>query len=94
MGYSAGALLLGPDLSLMYHVDTLLNFNEMGLKELSCIGLYHFHIFPHYTDFTSQVPELITKIEQYESQSDLPIYRLNDNQAIVYHNGKIRIIGK
>jgi len=94
MGYSAGSLLLGPDLSLMNHVDTLLGFNEIGLKELSCIGLYNFHIFPHYTDFTSQVPELITKIEQYESQSDLPVYRLNDNQGIVYQNGRIKIIGK
>ncbi len=92
MGYSAGALLLGPDMSLMNHVDTLLGFNEIGLKELSCIGLYDFHIFPHYTDFTNQVPELRAKIEEYESESDLPVYKLNDNQAIVYQNGIIKMI--
>lgn len=94
MGYSAGALLLGPDLSLMNHVDTLLGFNEIGLKELSCIGLYDFHIFPHYTDFTNEVPELITKIEQYKLESDLPVYKLNDNQAIVYEHGVVTMIGK
>lgn len=94
MGYSAGSLLLGPDLSLMNHVDTLLGFNKIGLKELSCIGLYDFYIFPHYIDFTSQIPELITKIKEYESQCVFPIYRLNDNQGITYKNGIIEIIGK
>ena len=94
MGYSAGSLLLGPDLSLMDHVDTLLGFNETGLKELSCIGLYNFHIFPHYSEFTNQVPELISKIEEFESQSILPVYKLNDNQAILYDQGKVKIIGK
>ncbi len=94
MGYSAGALLLGPDLTLMNHVDTLLGFNEDSLKELTCLNLYDFHIFPHYNDFTSQVPELIASIAEYELQSNLPVYRINDNQGIIYHRGNVRIIGK
>ena len=93
MGYSAGALLLGPDLSQMDYVDSLLGFNEIDLKELSCIGLYDFYIFPHYKDFTSQVPELSAKIEEFESSTNRPLYRLNDNQGILYQNGAVKIIG-
>ena len=94
MGYSAGALLLGPDLSLMNSADSLLGFNELGLQELDCIGLYDFYIFPHYDDFTAQAPELITVINDFESGSKLPVQRLNDDQGIIFQNGKMRIIGK
>jgi dipeptidase E len=94
MGYSAGSLLLGPDLTLMNHTDSLLEFNEIALKELSCLHLYNFHIFPHYTNFTKQVPELIKQINQFERQSELPIYRLNDNQGIIYQDGEIELIGQ
>lgn len=94
MGYSAGALLYGPDLTLMDHADDLLGFNEDSLTELSCLGLYDFHIFPHYKDFTGQVPELIKRIDEFESKSDLPVYRINDNQGIIYQSGKTRIIGE
>ena len=93
MGYSAGSLLLGPDLTLLNHADSLLGFNEMGLNELSCLGLYDFYIFPHYADFTRQVPELIANINQFERQSKFPIYRLKDNQGIIYRYGKIEVIG-
>lgn len=94
MGYSAGSLLLGPDLSLMQYTDSLLGFNQIELKELSCVGLYDFYIFPHYDDFTTQAPELKSKIEAFESLSSLPIYRLNDNQGIISLNGDVQIIGK
>ena len=94
MGYSAGSLLLGPDLSLFNQVDSLLGFNNINLEELTCIGLYDFHIFPHYSDFTGQVPELIKKIDQFELESNLSVYRLNDNQGIIYQNGEIKFIGE
>jgi dipeptidase E len=94
MGYSAGSLLLGPDLTLFNAADSLLGFNEIGLTELSCLGLYDFHIFPHYANFTGQAPELIPIINEFEKQSDFPVYRLNDNQAIIYRNGEIEIVGQ
>ena len=90
MGYSAGSLLLGPSLELMDHADSLLGFNEIELKKLDCLGLYNFHIFPHYADFTNQVPELIAKINEFENKADLPVYRINDNQGIIYKDGKLR----
>lgn len=93
MGYSAGALLLGPDLSLFNDLDSLLGFNEIGLNELTCVGLYDFHIFPHYKDFTTQVPELVSEVERFESQRNSSIYRLNDNQGITIQNGELKIIG-
>lgn len=94
MGYSAGSLLLGPDLTLMNYVDSLLEFNQLGLKELSCAELYNFYIFPHYEDFSNQVPELRTKIKEFESMTEVPVYRLNDNQGIICINGEVQIIGK
>lgn len=93
MGYSAGSLILGPDLTLMNNVDTLLGYNEYDLKQLSCVGLYDFQIFPHYSNFTTQVPELIDKIDEYELKSNYPIYRLDDNQGIIYRDGVIKIVG-
>lgn len=93
MGYSAGSLLFGPSLALFDYADPILGFNEIGLEELECLGLYDFHIFPHYTDFTNQEPELISKIDEFERQSDLPTYRINDNQGIIYQQGGIEIIG-
>lgn len=93
MGYSAGSLLLGPNMELMNAMDSLLGFNEMRLTELSCIGLYDFLIFPHYDEFTQEVQGLAEAIDQYEATSKHKIYRLNDNQAITIKTGNIRIIG-
>ena len=94
MGYSAGALLLGPDLSLLNHVDSLLEFNQLKLTELSCLGLYDFYIFPHFRDFTTQIPELSEKIQEFELKKKLAVKRLNDNQGIIISRGVSRIIGK
>lgn len=93
MGYSAGSLLLGPDMMLMDRADSLLGFNDIGLKELTCLGLYDFYIFPHYADFTSQAPELIPIINEFEAETEYPLYRIKDNQGIIFHNGKVQIIG-
>jgi dipeptidase E len=93
MGYSAGSLLCGPDLKLMNAVDSLLEFNEQGLDELSCLNLYEFYIFPHYEDFTNQVPELKDMIIDFENHSVLEVIRLNDNEAVVIENGERRVIG-
>lgn len=92
MGYSAGALILGPNLELMNEVDSLLGFNEMGLQNLDCLGLYDFVMFPHFEDFTSQVEGLAEVISHYEARADHKIYRLNDNQGIAYKDGKVRMI--
>lgn len=93
MGYSAGALLLGPNLDLMNAVDSLLGFNEIALKTLDCLNLYDFLIFPHYRDFTNQVPELIQMINNFEDTSTLEVVRLNDGQGIIIENGILRIVG-
>ena len=93
MGYSAVSLLLGPDMTLMDSADSLLGFNYIGLKELNCLGLYDFYIFPHYADFTSQATDLVPLINRFEKQTDFPLYRLNDDQGIIYQDGKIEVVG-
>ncbi len=94
MGYSAGALLLGPDLLLMQAVDSLLGFNEEGLKDLSCLHLYDFRIFPHYSEFSADIEGLAAVIEAFEDTSRVPVIRLNDNQAFIMGSGPSRIIGR
>jgi len=93
MGYSAGALILGPNLKLMDSVDNLLGFNEMGLEELECLGFYDFYIFPHYKDFSNQVPELADEIDKFEAHEKAKVYRITDEQGIIYQNGETKLIG-
>ena len=93
MRYSAGALIFGPYLQLMDSVDDLLGFNEMGLEILECLGFYNFHIFPHFKHFSNQVLELADKIDEFEAHEKAGIYRITDEQGIVFQNGKIKLIG-
>ena len=94
MGYSAGTLLLGPNMELMNAVDSLLGFNEMRLTELNCLELYDFLIFPHYDEFTAEVEGLAEAIRQFEEQSTFEIIRLNDNEGIMIKGGRMQIVGR
>ncbi|KAA3636268.1 MAG: hypothetical protein DWQ02_08550 [Bacteroidetes bacterium] len=94
MGYSAGTLLLGPNMELMNAVDSLLGFNEMQLTELTCLELYDFLIFPHYDEFTAEVEGLAEAIRQFEEQSTFEIIRLNDNEGIMIKDGQMKFVGR
>lgn len=94
MGYSAGTLLLGPNMELMNAVDSLLGFNEMQLTELRCLELYDFLIFPHYDEFTSEVEGLAEAIRQFEANSSFKIIRLNDDEGIMIRDGQMELVGR
>lgn len=92
MGYSAGSLVLGPGLELMQAADSLLGYNERGWKNLQGLGLYDFEIFPHYTEFTTEVEGLAALIDAYQQGSKRKLYLLEDDQGILIQGDQLRLI--
>ena len=92
MGYSAGTLLLGPSLDQMNYVDEILGFNDSGMTDLKCLGLYNFFVFPHYNEFIKEISGLKKALLNFEQISEREIIRLSDHQAIAIDDNGLTLV--
>ena len=72
----------------MQAVDSLLGFNNVNLQNMSGMELYPFLVFPHYSEFSAFAPPLPGMLDNFELSSSYPLYRIDDDQGIVYDDGK------
>jgi dipeptidase E len=75
-GFSAGALVLTPTIE----VCSLPNFdvNEVGLKDMTGLGIVHFEVFPHYSE-----QEHKDMLNKYEVQAENEVRKIADEDCIV-----------
>lgn len=80
IGVSAGSIIVGPSIKIAGEV--VADENEVGLKDLTGLGITDLIIFPHYS------PELEKDIRAFEAKQDVAIERISDSQAVLVQNDK------
>lgn len=90
-GTSAGANVLGSQIqSGKYWEDQY--GDASSYLETPSLGLVDFNILPHYEreDKPRRTAAILTPLLE---ENPLQLYGVNDNQAVIYHNGEIKFIG-
>lgn len=75
VGVSAGSIIVGPDIAIAGWGSEG-DPNDIGLQNLSGLGLTDFIVFPHYRD------DLKIEVDSFKDKFDYPIYELTDDQAL------------
>ncbi len=83
VGVSAGSILLGPNIE----IASLGDKNKCGLNDFTGLNLVEIAISPHANKKERQA------IEDFRKKVNYPIVPLNDNQAILALDDKVKIIG-
>ncbi len=89
MGLSAGGILMTPSIMTASVPALDSDKNEVGLKDLSALGLVPFEFSPHYYSTRAVDRDLL----KYSRRLPHPIYACADGQGIIVENGSIRFIG-
>lgn len=92
-GYSAGAVVAGPDLAAIDRVDdvTVLD-NASGREEVETLGLLPFRVIPHWR---SPNPEsaAIDRVVDVLTESGLAHRCLSDGEALVVDGESVEVVG-
>ena len=90
IGWSAGAVVLGPSLKLLDLYTPELNF--LGLTDLEGMKTTNIEVLPHYSKFINKFENFEEKCYKYEKDHNTSVIRLNDGDGIFIDDGKIKII--
>ena len=90
IGWSAGALVIGPTLELIDRYSP--EMNEVGLSNLSALGLTDVQILPHYSRFLSWYENFEETCAQYEREKRCQVIRINDGEGVLIRGGQISVI--
>ena len=85
IGKSAGSYIACP--SLVVSTWSKLAFDRCGISDLTAMHRVDFFVKAHYT------PEMLTGLHSHAKEIDLPLYALDNDQALVIHDEKIELIG-
>lgn len=79
IGWSAGALVLGPTIAIIGRYLPQLNF--LGLEDLTGLGLTDVQVLPHYGKQQRQDSATEEKCRQYERENQCTVLRLDDGEG-------------
>lgn len=85
VGVSAGALILSNTIGSAQFGDE----NDVGLDDLSALGLVNFEIMPHWNRWSHYLDEL----KEYSVNSDVLIYTVEDGNGIVIQDNHLKFYG-
>lgn len=89
VGVSAGSIVAGPDIAIAGDEDP----NDIGLVDLSGLGLIDYIIYPHYTEDSQEY------LDGFKKTSKFPVIEISDSQAVCFdYNDKdglrdIKVVG-
>jgi dipeptidase E len=86
-GSSAGSMVLGETIVLINEFDPQMN-REIGLTDLSGVGLTNHNICPHYSKYVNRYDHFEERICLVEQSHHIIVTRINDGEAIVIDHGK------
>lgn len=81
VGWSAGALVLGPSLGLVDLYSPELN--TVGLSSLGALGLTQAQVLPHYSRFHTRYEQFEARCQAYEREQGCKVYRLDDGEGLL-----------
>ena len=85
IGWSAGALVIGPNLELIDRYSP--EMNTVGLTSLSALGLTDLQILPHYSRFLTRYEHFEETCARYERENHCQVIRLNDGEGVIIQDG-------
>lgn len=88
IGISGGALVLQQSLTLIEKIMPMLN-QKTKLQDLIALQLSPVDIIPHYSKFLSRDQQLDEKIREYEKNTGISVYPLEDGQGVLIEAEKI-----
>ncbi len=88
IGISAGTLVLQRNIRLVAQYSPEMN-EEVGLTDLSGLGLTDLEILPHYHRYMERFERFEELAQQYEKDNGCKILRLDDGEAIFIHQDQI-----
>ena len=80
IGWSAGALVLGPTIAIIDKYLPELNF--IGLQDRTGLNLTDIQILPHYSKQQKQDDRTEEKCYQYEQENNCSVVRLDDGEGV------------
>ena len=81
IGWSAGALVLGPTIAIIDRYLPELNF--IGLQDLTGLNLTDIQILPHYSRQQRQDGATEEKCRKYEQENHCTVLRLDDGEGVL-----------
>lgn len=85
IGKSAGSYIACP--SLVVSTWSKLSFDRCGVSDLTATNRVPFFVKAHYT------PEMYDILNIHVQTINAPLYALNNDQALVIHDGQVELIG-
>lgn len=74
VGVSAGSIVAGPDIAIAGDEDS----NDIGLADLTGLGLTNHVIYPHYTEDSREY------FDNFQKTSKFPVIKISDTQAVYF----------
>ena len=88
-GSSAGAIILTPNINTASYPASDHDENEMGMEDLTALGVVGFEFYPHWVDQTAYNDALLEQSELI----DVPIYGAPDGGGVRSHAGRLTFYG-
>lgn len=85
IGWSAGALVMGPTIKLINQYSPEMNF--LHIADFSGLNLTNIQILPHYNKFLNRYKHFEEKCLEYEKNEKCSVMRLNDGDGIIIDGG-------
>ncbi len=81
IGWSAAVFVFGPTLALVNRYTP--EMNEVGLTDLTALGLTETECLPHYSKFLKRMEGFEETCKDYEAEFGKTVVRLNDGEGIL-----------
>lgn len=85
IGKSAGSYIVCP--SLIVSTRSKLTFNRCDITDLTAMNWVSFFVKAHYTQ------DMYDSLKTQAQSAGISLYALNNDQALVVHNGQIELLG-
>jgi len=91
IGWSAGALVLGPTLELIHRYTPEMN-RKGWVKSMDALNLCPFPILPHYSSFIHRFERLEERCQEFEEEYSIEVLRLNDGDGVFLNGDWMEVI--
>lgn len=89
IGWSAAAFVFGPTLALADRYTP--QINELGLTNLTGLALTNHQVLPHYSKFLTKFPRFEEVCQEYETEHQLSVVRLNDGDGLFLNKDTVEL---
>lgn len=81
IGASAGSIVLGNTIALIYEFDPQMN-DIVRLNDFTGLRLTNINVCPHVSKYIDRYDRFLERIEEFEKRNNVHITRINDGQAV------------